>query len=344
MGEIIDKVKDKVKDVKDAMVDTTKDVTGKTKGAVGSPIQMSSSSVGREYQEGAAGTNTNRKSDPLTEYSDKEPMTPAKLRVEGPTAVRRDPNDQKITTQGQTGANTPEAQEEYRKRGMTKVDTESIIEEIIPGKNNDYNDKSINQNNNNNQISAIEKFNEKESAQAVIEATEESKKTIERNTNESGNQIRSYGQAIIYTQERTSKTTRDITENYLEFQKQAINSFQSVFMPYFQNSQNQLWNNQEYLKSISEMYYKLVSNYTESAIFFSRIFNEIISSNMNFLRNAINSSSVNQSRMSSFEVDSGRNSDENSTNVKATFSCETCGQTFDSRQVLKEHTSINHYK
>jgi hypothetical protein len=48
--------------------------------------------------------------------------------------------------------------------------------------------------------------------------------------------------------------------------------------------------------------------------------------------------------MSNFEVDSGRNSDENSTNVKATFSCETCGQTFDSRQVLKEHTSINHYK
>ena len=55
-------------------------------------------------------------------------------------------------------------------------------------------------------------------------------------------------------------------------------------------------------------------------------------------------SSVNQSIQSSFEVDSGRNSDENSTNVKATFSCETCGQTFDSRQVLKEHTSINHYK
>ena len=55
-------------------------------------------------------------------------------------------------------------------------------------------------------------------------------------------------------------------------------------------------------------------------------------------------SSVNQSSQNSFEVDSGRNSDESSTNVKATFSCETCGQTFDSRQVLKEHTSINHYK
>jgi hypothetical protein len=125
MGEIIDKVKDKAKDVKDAVVDTTKDVAGKAKDTVDSSVRTSSSSTGREYEEGVAGTNTNRKSDPLTEYSDKEPMTPARLIVEGPTAVKRDPSDQKITSQGQTGTDTPEAQEQYRKKGMTKVDTDS---------------------------------------------------------------------------------------------------------------------------------------------------------------------------------------------------------------------------
>lgn len=46
--------------------------------------------------------------------------------------------------------------------------------------------------------------------------------------------------------------------------------------------------------------------------------------------------------MSKFEVDSGKNSDESSTNVEATFSCETCGHTFDSRQELKEHSSTAH--
>ena len=123
MGEIIDQIKEKAKDVKDAVVDTTKDVTEKTKDTIDSSLQTSSTSMNREYEEGIAGTNTNRKSDPLTEYSEKEPMTPARLRVEGPTAVRRDPNDQKITSEDQTGTNTPEAQEEYRKRGMTKVDS-----------------------------------------------------------------------------------------------------------------------------------------------------------------------------------------------------------------------------
>jgi hypothetical protein len=46
--------------------------------------------------------------------------------------------------------------------------------------------------------------------------------------------------------------------------------------------------------------------------------------------------------MSNFEVDGGKNSDESSTNVGATFSCEKCGQTFNSRQDLKEHSSTAH--
>ena len=79
----------------------------------------------KEYEEGAAGTNKNRKTDPLKEYSDKEPMTPAKINAGEPTAVKRDPNDQTIASEGQTGTNTSGAQEQYRKRGMTKVENDS---------------------------------------------------------------------------------------------------------------------------------------------------------------------------------------------------------------------------
>jgi len=183
---VLDNISNKLGDVKDKVVDTTKDVANKTKDTIASSSVGHEPSSGgdRNYEEGGPGTDTSRNDDPLSEYRDKEPMTPAKLNAGEPTAVKRDPNDQKITTEGQTGTDTQEAQEEYRKRGMTKVDSDSHTHE----------------------------------------------------------------------------------------------------------------------------------------------------------------GSVNKSRQSSFEVDSGRNSDENSTNVKATFSCETCGETFDSRQVLKEHTSNTHYK
>ena len=228
------------------------------------------------------------------------------------------------------------------KNVKNESESPAIIEEIIPGKNTDYNDKSLNKNNNNNnnQQPSIENYNEQEAAQAVIDVSEES---IARNTNESANQISRSSQVTSDTQKQTAHATREISENYWELQRQAIDSFQSVFMPYFQNIQNQLWGNQEYFNTISGLYYKLVSDYTESAIAFSRIFNDMSSSNMNFLTGLINSLSVNQTRKSSFKLDSGRNSDENSTNIKAIFSCETCRQTFGSRQDLKEHTSIAHY-
>jgi hypothetical protein len=36
--------------------------------------------------------------------------------------------------------------------------------------------------------------------------------------------------------------------------------------------------------------------------------------------------------------DTGEKSDESSSDVNASFSCETCGKNFNSRQELKEHT------
>ena len=134
MGEIIDKVKDKAKDVKDKVVDTTKGVGEKTKETVtpsSSPSSSSDSSYSdsssstqdRRYEEGGPGTEVGRNDDPLTEYRDKEPMTPARLKEHEPTAVRRDSTDQKITEEGQTGTDTEQANELLRKRGMTKLDS-----------------------------------------------------------------------------------------------------------------------------------------------------------------------------------------------------------------------------
>jgi hypothetical protein len=79
----------------------------------------------KEYEESTAGTNKNRGSDPLTKYSDKEPMTPAKLNAGEPMAVKRDPSDQQITSKGQTGTNAQQASEEYQKEKYTKIENDS---------------------------------------------------------------------------------------------------------------------------------------------------------------------------------------------------------------------------
>src|SRR5215211_1042919 len=83
---------------------------------------MSGSSEGTsKYEEDVPGTEAGRKDDPLTSYRDKEPMTPAKIKEHEPTAVRRDPSEQKIVEPGQQGGTSPdEAREKARRSGMTK--------------------------------------------------------------------------------------------------------------------------------------------------------------------------------------------------------------------------------
>jgi hypothetical protein len=116
MTNITDKVKEKVKDVKDKVEGTVDKTTDTTKEKI-----SSSASQGREFEEGAANRMADRGKDPTQEYDEKEPMSPAKIKEHEPTAVRRDPNDQRIVEEGQQEAvNADDAKEKARRSGMTK--------------------------------------------------------------------------------------------------------------------------------------------------------------------------------------------------------------------------------
>src|SRR5919201_1261574 len=80
---------------------------------------MSTSEQEREYEEGAAGTEKGRKDDPLKEYREKEPMTPAKEKEHEPTAVKRGMTG-KITEPGKEVPNPEAAKEMARRSGMAK--------------------------------------------------------------------------------------------------------------------------------------------------------------------------------------------------------------------------------
>ena len=53
---------------------------------------------------------------------------------------------------------------------------------------------------------------------------------------------------LIKFKNKHFKSTKDIAENYLEYQKQTIDSFQSVSTPYIHNVNNQFLNNQDYFR------------------------------------------------------------------------------------------------
>jgi hypothetical protein len=94
MGNIAEKVKEKITGAKDKVTDTTGKVTSE------------------------------KEDDPLTEYREKEPMTPAKIKEHEPTAVNRGMTEN-IVEPGKEVPNPEAARERARRSGMAKGTAEA---------------------------------------------------------------------------------------------------------------------------------------------------------------------------------------------------------------------------
>src|SRR6185312_2447525 len=104
-----------------------------------------------------------------------------------------------------------------------------------------------------------------ENKQSLNRSLDETKRNIQKNLDEARGQITRYTQSISDAQEHAIQATKEIADSYIEYQKQALNSFQSIFTPYIENMNNNVWNNQDYIgKKLPEMYSKVVSNYAEN--------------------------------------------------------------------------------
>jgi hypothetical protein len=153
----------------------------------------------------------------------------------------------------------------------------------------EINDQTSSLDNNNIYQSNQRLYNKiiEQNTESLEQAFDESKKSINESIKEARNQIPRYTDTVNQVQELSLQATKDIAENYLEYQKQTIDSFQSVSTPYIQNVNNQLLNNQDYYRRMPEMYSKLVNNYAENTIAMSRIFNDMTFSNTEIFKHIV---------------------------------------------------------
>src|ERR687886_245287 len=122
MGKVAEKLKQKLTGAKNKVKGATDKTTNKAKEGISSPTASSKARTNqqsRRFEEGGPGTEIGRKDDPLTEYREKEPMTPAKIKEHEPTAIKREMSD-KISEPGQTTQSSQDAAEKARRSGMTK--------------------------------------------------------------------------------------------------------------------------------------------------------------------------------------------------------------------------------
>jgi hypothetical protein len=77
---------------------------------------------------------------------------------------------------------------------------------------------------------------QKEQQEAINRTFDQTRNNIRKTVNEAQKDISDYAQQAISLQEKTFEITRDITDDYIESQREIINSFnQSVWTPYVEN-------------------------------------------------------------------------------------------------------------
>ena len=150
----------------------------------------------------------------------------------------------------------------------------------------------------------------------VSRSLDETRDNIRRSIDESRSQIPRYTQAVSDYQEQTIQAAREIADNYVESQKQIINSFQSVLTPYGENV-NDITANWATLFSprrVSEVYANIVSNFANNVITATRVTNNMIFGNMEAFKTSLQQAKDSAKEFSRIGVNAAKTFEQTSRN------------------------------
>jgi hypothetical protein len=154
----------------------------------------------------------------------------------------------------------------------------------------------------------------------VSRSLDETRDNIRRSIDESRSQIPHYTQAVSDYQEQTIQAAREIADNYVESQKQIINSFQSVLTPYGENV-NDITANWATLFSprrVSEVYANIVSNFANNVITATRVTNNMIFGNMEAFKTSLQQAKDSAKEFSRIGVNVAKTFEQTSSDNNAT--------------------------
>ncbi len=135
--------------------------------------------------------------------------------------------------------------------------------------------------------STTEQQFQREQQQAVDKALEETRDNIKKTTNEARKEIPRYTQIVTDYQENTLQAIREITDNYVDSQKDIIvNSFR-------------LWS--DWIPSprqMAENYGKIVSSFADNAVAATRVVNNTVFANLDSVNTSVQHTKENVKELS----------------------------------------------
>jgi hypothetical protein len=170
--------------------------------------------------------------------------------------------------------------------------------------NESYSFNSDNQNNNFNN-------NTNDFKESINRSLDETKDNIRKSIDESKNQIPRINNIVNSYQEQSLQTAREISEEYIDSQKEIISSLQSAWRPINENCSSMVTSCAS-PDSIAKAYTKFVSNWADNAVSAIRLTNNIIFSNLDSMKSVMQQAKDNSRHISKMGVNTAKTFEQNS--------------------------------
>ncbi len=196
-----------------------------------------------------------------------------------------------------------------------------------------------NNNTNHTEYSHNTNTNTHDFKESVNRSLDETKDNIKKSIDESKNQIPRYNTIVNNYQEQTLQTAKEISDEYIESQKSIINSLQSAWKPY-NESYNGMIATFASPDSMVKAYSRCVGNFADNAVSAMRLTNNMIFSNMDSWKSALEQAKDNSRHIFNQNVNAAKTFEQNSKEVRAATAVKDAN-TIDNTETTTSSTSTS---
>jgi hypothetical protein len=152
--------------------------------------------------------------------------------------------------------------------------------------------------------------------ESVNRSLDEAKDNIRKSIDESKNQIPRINNIVNSYQEQSLQTAKEVSEEYIDSQKEIINSLQSAWAPYSE-SFNGLVTRFSSPDAATKAYARFVSNVADNTVSAIRLTNNIIFSNLDSWKTVLQQAKDNSKHLSNLSVNTAKTFEQNSKELTA---------------------------
>jgi hypothetical protein len=165
--------------------------------------------------------------------------------------------------------------------------------------------------------------------ESINRSLDEAKDNIKKSIDESKNQIPKYNNIVNSYQEQSLQTAREISEEFIDSQKEIISSLQSAWAPYSQSFTG-LVTRFASPDAATKAYSRFVSNVADNAVSAIRLTNNMIFSNLDSWKTVMQQVKDNSRHISNLGVNTAKTFEQNSRQLTSAAKDATAAATANS--------------